>query len=189
MSVTAVPLRPVQKGTVLKLWLGLGALGLAAAAVAWAGTDELRTKSPALYLANNGERPGVVTTPSGVQIEVLRAGSGPRIGVHDGVIIDYEGRLTDGTVFDSTAGKGPAPMLVGQVVPGFSEALQMMQPQGRYRIWLPPELAYGNDVPPGGPIPPNAVLEFDVSVAQVVPNAALMQMEGPQGPPPAQSGM
>lgn len=183
MSVTAVPIRPIRKGSLTRLWTGLGALGLIAAGVAWAGTDSVVLKDPAAYLAHNGSRDGVVTTASGLQIETIREGSGPRIGANDGVLIDYKGRLTDGTVFDSNEGKGPAPMLVGQVVPGFSEALQLMQPGGSYRIWLPPELGYGANVPPGGPIPPNAVLDFDVAILQVVPDAAL-QMPGAGAPPP-----
>ena len=173
MSVTAVPIRPVKKGTVVKLWVGLGALALGAAGIAWAGTStQVAMGDPAGFLASNGKREGVTTTASGVQIQTIRPGSGARIGANDGVIIEYKGRLLDGTVFDSTEGKGPAPMLVGQVVPGFSEALQLMQTGGAYRIWLPPQLAYGEAGTPGGPIPPNAVLDFDVSVLQVVPNAA-----------------
>ena len=91
----------------------------------------------------------------------------------DGVMIEYEGRLLDGTVFDSSEGRGPAPMIAGQVIPGFAEALQKMQKGGRYAIRIPSALAYGA-TPPPGPIPPNADLEFDVHVVQVVPDAALM---------------
>lgn len=183
MSVTAVPIRPIKKGSVVKLWVGLGALALVAGGLAWAGTrDQVAMGDPAGFLAANAGRDGVVTTASGVQIQTIAPGNGPRIGRNDGVIIEYEGRLLDGTVFDSTEGKGPAPMLVGQVVPGFSEALQQMQTGGSYRIWLPPELAYGSQVPPGGPIPPNAVLDFDVKVLQVVPDAALQV--GPGAVPP-----
>ena len=186
MSVTAVPIRPLKKGSVVKLWLGVGALTLAAGALAFAGTrDQVLQSDPAAYLAANAGRSEVVTTASGLQVETVTEGSGPRIGANDGVIIEYEGRLIDGTVFDTTEGRGPAPMLVGQVVPGFSEALQQMQQGGSYRIWLPPELAYGATPPPGAPIPPNAILEFDVSVMQVVPDAALMQGLGAPPPPPA----
>jgi FKBP-type peptidyl-prolyl cis-trans isomerase len=137
---------------------------------------------PAGFMASNGKRSGVTTTASGVQIQTVTAGSGARIGADDGVIIEYKGRLVDGTVFDSTEGKGPAPMLVGQVVPGFSEALQLMQQGGSYRIWLPPALGYGAAGTPGGPIPPNAVLDFDVKILQVVPDAALQA--APAGTPP-----
>lgn len=181
MSITAVPIRPIRKGSVLKLWLALGALSLGAVALAFVGTEGARTADPATFLARNAKKEGVVTTLSGVQIQVIAPGSGPRIGVNDGVIVDYEGRLTNGTVFDSTADKGPAPFLVQQMVPGFQEGLQLMQPSGKYRLWLPPELAYGDQPTPDGKIPPNSVLEFDVSVLQVVPDAAL-QMQGQATP-------
>jgi FKBP-type peptidyl-prolyl cis-trans isomerase FkpA len=183
MSVTAVPIRPIRKGSLVKLWVGLGALALVAAGVAWAGTgDQVAMASPEAFLADNAGNAGVITTPSGLQIKTVEPGSGAKVGINDGVIIEYTGRLVDGTVFDSTEGKGPAPMLVRQVVPGFSEALQQMQSGGSYRIWLPPALGYGDQVPPGGPIPPNAVLDFDVKVLQVVPNAALQV--GPGALPP-----
>jgi FKBP-type peptidyl-prolyl cis-trans isomerase len=181
MSITAVPLRPLKKGSLLKLWLGLGVLSLGAAGLAYAGTAGQVSQNPEAFLAGNADEDGVQTTASGLQYKVLTPGNGPRIGVNDGVIVNYEGRLTNGTVFDSTAERGPAPMLVGQVVPGFAEALQLMQTGGSYRIWLPPALGYGEKVPEGGPIPPNSVLEFDVSVLQVVPNAALQMGPGAPG--------
>ena len=91
-----------------------------------------------------------------------------------GVLIEYEGRLSDGTVFDSSAGRGPTPMIAGQVIPGFAQALTQMQKGGNYKIHIPSDLAYGPNPQPGSPIPPNADLDFDVTVVQVVPNAASM---------------
>ena len=121
-----------------------------------------------------------------VQVQTIQAGQGPLIQPEDGVLIEYEGRLADGTVFDSSAGRGPTPMIAGQVIPGFAEALTKMQKGGRYKIRIPAELGYGANPQPGSPIPPNANLEFDVHVVQVVPNAALMQ--GASQEPSAQSG-
>jgi len=181
MSNTAVPVRPIAKGSIPKLWVGLGALALVAGGVAWVGTRAAQS-TPQAFLARNATESGVVTTASGLQVKTITPGSGRQIGPNDGVMVEYEGRLLDGTTFDSTEGKGPAPMLVGQVVPGFSEALQLMQPGGAYRIWLPPALAYGDTPPPGAPIPPNSVLDFDVKILQVVPDAALQMGSG--GPPP-----
>jgi FKBP-type peptidyl-prolyl cis-trans isomerase FkpA len=132
--------------------------------LAWYGAGQLR-----------GE-----TTSSGLKFRTVEAGEGPLIKPVDGVMIEYEGRLLDGTVFDSSEGRGPAPMIAGQVIPGFAEALQKMQKGGRYSIRIPSALAYG-PTPPPGPIPPNADLEFDVHVVQVVPDAALMQQQ--QGMP------
>src|SRR5215210_7364624 len=159
MTATQVPLRPIARGTLLKLWLALLVLIAAAIALAWSGAGQLR-----------GE-----TTSSGVRFRTVEAGEGPMIKPVDGVMIEYEGRLMDGTVFDTSEGRGPAPMIAGQVIPGFAEALTKMQKGGRYTIRIPSELAYGATPQPGSPIPPNANLEFDVHVVQVVPNAALMQ--------------
>jgi FKBP-type peptidyl-prolyl cis-trans isomerase FkpA len=149
--------RTQKRGGSAKVWLALLALVAAAVALAWAGASPLR-----------GE-----TTANGVRIRTVTEGSGAFIQPVDGVLIEYEGRLPDGTVFDSTEGRGPAPMLAGQVIPGFSEALMKMQKGGEYRIHIPSGLAYGASPPPGAPIPPNADLDFDVKVVQIVPNAAL----------------
>ena len=164
MTVTEVPLRPIARGSLVKLWLALIVLIVAALALAWSGAGQLR-----------GE-----TTVSGLNFRTVQPGEGPLIKPVDGVMIEYEGRLMDGTVFDSSEGRGPTPMIAGQVIPGFAEALQKMQKGGRYAIRIPSALAYGA-TPPAGPIPPNADLEFDVHVVQVVPDAALMAAQ--QGQP------
>jgi FKBP-type peptidyl-prolyl cis-trans isomerase FkpA len=164
MTVTEAPLRPIARGSLVKLWLALIVIVAAALALAWSGAGQLR-----------GE-----TTASGVNFRTVESGEGPLIKPVDGVMIEYEGRLTDGTVFDTSEGRGPTPMIAGQVIPGFAEALQKMQKGGRYAIKIPSGLAYGA-TPPPGPIPPNADLEFDVHVVQVVPDAALMAAQ--QGPP------
>lgn len=169
MSATAVPLRPIKKGSVLKLWLGIGLLSAGAAALAWVGTEGQALKDPAAYLAANAEEEGVVTTASGLQYKVLQPGTGARPGQTDVVAVEYEGRLTDGTVFDSTEGKGPATFPVMAVVPGFSEAVQLMQRGTKLRIWLPPELAYGPEERRDPEtdevvIPANSVLQFDMTL-------------------------
>ena len=168
MTVTQVPIRPVAPATRTRTFAGLVLLVLAGIALAWFGAGQLR-----------GE-----TTASGLMFRTVQAGEGPLITANDGVMLEYEGRLPDGTVFDSTEGKGPTPMIAGQVIPGFAEALQKMQKGGRYKIRIPSELAYGATPPPGAPIPPNADLDFDVHVVQVVPNAAAMM--GGAVPPPGQ---
>lgn len=163
MSVAEAAHRPANTARAVKLWLGLLLLIGLGIAVAWFGVHSLRART--------------------VQVETLQAGSGQMIKPVDGVIIEYEGRLDSGKVFDSTAGRGPAPMIAGQVIPGFTEALTRMQKGGRYRARIPAKLAYGANPPPGSPIPPNADLEFDVKVIQVVPNAALMMGSGAGGAP------
>ncbi|HEX6218573.1 MAG TPA: FKBP-type peptidyl-prolyl cis-trans isomerase [Sphingomicrobium sp.] len=159
-SAEAAP-RPAKTGRAVKLWLGFLALIGAGTAMAWYGADQVRGKT--------------------VQVETIQAGTGPTINLEDGVLIEYEGRLPDGTVFDSSAGRGPTPMIAGQVIPGFAQALTQMQKGGKYKIHIPSDLAYGPNPQPGSPIPPNADLDFDVTVVQVVPNAASM-MGGQQVP-------
>jgi FKBP-type peptidyl-prolyl cis-trans isomerase FkpA len=156
MSVTQVPLRPIAKGSLVKLWLAIAALVAIAYGVAYFGAGQFRS----------------------VSVETVSAGKGPLIGEMDGVLIEYTGRLEDGTIFDSTEGRGPAPILVMQVVPGFKKALIQMQQGGRYKIVIPARLAYGENPPPGSPA---GDLSFDVHVVQVAPNAAL-QMGAMQQP-------
>lgn len=151
MSVSQVPLRPVARGTLTKLWLALAALAAVAFAVAYFGAGQFKS----------------------VSVETVVAGSGPTVTEMDGVIIEYTGRTEDGEVFDSTDGRGPAPFLVMQVVPGFRQALTQMQQGGRYRIVIPGRLAYGRNPPQGSPIGVNEDLSFDVHVIQVAPNAAV----------------
>ena len=95
-------------------------------------------------------------------------------------MLEYTGKTDDGTVFDSTDGRGPAPMLVGQVVPGFRQALLQMQEGGRYKIVIPGRLAYGPNPPPQSGLKPNADLYFDVHVVQVVRNAAILAAQQQQ---------
>lgn len=184
MSVTAVPLRPIRKGSVAKLWAGLGVLCLIAAGIAWAGTERQVASDPATFFARNAKRPNVRTTASGLQIETLQEGTGITPGPNDMVLVEYEGRLLDGTVFDASARHGgPAPLPVSGVIPGWSEGLMLMKKGGRYRLWIPPELAYGAQGA-GGVIPPNAPLDFDVTLIDVAPQAA-MGMPGVGAPPPS----
>ncbi len=108
----------------------------------------------------------VVTTPSGLRFETLRPGTGAKPTAADQVLVTYEGHLADGTLFD--ASPQPTAFPVGGVVPGFAEALQLMQKGGRYRFWIPSALAYGAEGIPGA-IPPNAELEFIVTLVDMRP--------------------
>ena len=111
----------------------------------------------------------VVTTPSGLRFETLRPGSGAKPTTSDQVLVTYEGHLADGTLFD--ASPQPTAFPVNAVVPGFAEALQLMQKGGRYRFWIPSALAYGAKGVPGA-IPPNAELEFIVTLVDLRPTPA-----------------
>ncbi|MBU3078159.1 FKBP-type peptidyl-prolyl cis-trans isomerase [Sphingomonas quercus] len=191
-DVTAVPLRPIRAGSITRLWVGVAALVLIGTGLAWAGTRGavMAAMTPAEILTANAGKPGVITTPSGLQYKVLEPGKGARPTAMDTALVEYEGRLAaTGKTFDSTAehGGGPAPMPVGQMIPGFSEALQVMQPGGKYRVWIKPELGYGErDIPDPRTgqvaIPGNSVLVFDVTLLGVVPAGAMGGMPGGGAP-------
>ncbi|WP_454886246.1 FKBP-type peptidyl-prolyl cis-trans isomerase [Sphingomonas oryzagri] len=171
-EVTAVPLRPVAKGTLTKVWLGVGVAVVIGVGVALAGTYKqvAMGQPPSMFMAKNAKKHGVVTTASGLEYEVLAPGAGNSPGPQDIVLIDYDGKLLDGTTFDSTAQHGqPAVMPVAGSIPGFSEGLQLMKRGARYRFWIPPQLGYGEQGAGDGVIPPNSVLQFDVSLREIAP--------------------
>ena len=120
------------------------------------------------YLAENKKKPGVMTLPSGLQYSILREGTGRTPKATDTVSANYEGKLTDGTVFDSSYKRGqPLSIPVNRVIRGWSEALQLMKEGAKWHLVIPPDLAYGATPPPGSPIPPNAVLVFDVELLRI----------------------
>lgn len=115
------------------------------------------------FLAKNAKAAGVKTTASGLQYLVLKEGTGPKPTANDAVTVHYEGKLLDGTKFDSSYDRGqPATIPLPQVVPGWREGIQLMPVGSKYRLWIPGNLAYGEQG--GGPIPPNSTLVFDVEL-------------------------
>jgi len=155
MSVAEAAHRPARTGRAVKLWLAFLVVIAAGVGLAWIGANSVRSRT--------------------VQVETITAGKGRLIQPQDGVLIEYEGRLTNGKLFESTAGKGPVPLIASQVIPGFAEALSRMQKGGDYKIRIPAKLAYGAEPPAGSEIPPNADLDYEVKVVEIVPNAGLMQ--------------
>ncbi len=120
------------------------------------------------FLAENAKRAEVKTTPSGLQYEVLTQGDGPSPLPTDQVEVHYTGKLIDGTTFDSSVDRGvPATFGVTQVIPGWVEALQMMNAGSKWRLYIPSDLAYGPNGA-GGVIGPNATLIFDVELIKVL---------------------
>ena len=120
------------------------------------------------FLATNKAKQGVVTTDSGLQYFVMKAGTGKSPQATDVVRVHYDGMLLDGKRFESTTGKDPAEFPVNRVIPGWTEALQKMKLGDKWRLYCPPNLAYGPRGTPGGPIPPNAVLIFEVELLDIV---------------------
>jgi FKBP-type peptidyl-prolyl cis-trans isomerase len=119
------------------------------------------------FLAQNKGANGVKTTKSGLQYIVEKEGSGPAPSEKDEVKVHYSGKLLSGEEFDSSyARKEPARFPVNGVIKGWSEALQLMKAGGKYKLFVPPELAYGDKS--GGKIPPNSLLVFDVELLEVI---------------------
>ena len=120
------------------------------------------------YLEKNGKREGVITTKSGLQYEVLTEGTGKSPKATDKVRCHYEGRLTDGSVFDSSYQRGePADFGLNQVIPGWTEGVQLMKEGAKYRFHIPYLLGYG-ERGAGASIPPYATLVFDVELIEVL---------------------
>lgn len=119
------------------------------------------------FLAENQKKTGVKTTASGLQYMVLTEGTGPSPTPDDKVTVHYRGTLLDGAEFDSSyTRKEPASFMVKEVIPGWSEALQLMKTSGKYRLFIPSALAYGKDGV-GEVIGPNAMLTFEVELLKI----------------------
>lgn len=137
-EITRVPLQPIAKGALTKLWLGVAAAALAAGGVVYA------------------------SLPPGVDVAVVKPGAGASPTAADVVTINYKGTTPDGKVFDQ-ADNAKLPMQ--GIIPGFVKALEKMQPGGSYKIVIPSELAYGKEGAPG--IPPNTDLHFEIDLIKV----------------------
>ena len=130
--------------------------------------DDVR-KAGDKYLSENIKREGVVVTTSGLQYEVIRSGQGEKPRINDAVRVDYRGWLIDGTEFESSAEQTEKPTFpVNGVIKGWREALSMMRPGARWKIYLSPELAYGARSPTVM-IPANSTLIFEIELIQVLP--------------------
>jgi FKBP-type peptidyl-prolyl cis-trans isomerase FkpA len=148
-TVTAVPLQPVKRGYLVWLWLGIALAVLLAGALAWAGQVET------------------------VKVETVVPGKGPHPTDDDVALVNYVGRLTNGTVFDQS--QQPTPMPVTGVVPGFSQGLKQMSRGGKYRLTIPPQFAYGAKAV--GPIPANSTLVFDVELVDFKSNEEIRRLQ------------
>lgn len=174
-EITRVPLRPIAKGSLAKLWIGVIVAVALAVLLAWS------------------------LSPKGVELTVVQPGTGPSPSDDDVIFVNYVGRLDDGTVFDESRplplppqaqGIFPEgnPLPLGNMIPGFTEGAKKMQKGGKYELHIPADQGYGAEPPAGAPIPPNADLTFDVELIdfmsreefdrRVAMITALMQQQG-----------
>lgn len=124
------------------------------------------------FLADNAAKEGIVTLDSGLQYKIVTEGSGEMPSETDTVQVHYRGTLVDGSEFDSSYRRGePAEFAVNQVIPGWTEALQLMKEGAKWELFIPPELAYGPGGA-GGPIGPNQTLLFEVELLKILPENA-----------------
>lgn len=141
----------------------------------------------AKFLAENGKKPDIVTTASGLQYKVLAAGSGASPKPTDEVTVNYRGTLISGTEFDSSYKRGqPANFQLNRVIPGWTEALGLMKPGAKWQLFIPPQLGY--DLRSAPPIPPGSLLIFEVELLSVkaAPSTAQSGAPAPPATPPAE---
>jgi FKBP-type peptidyl-prolyl cis-trans isomerase len=120
------------------------------------------------FLATNKTKEGVQTLPSGLQYKVITQGTGPKPAASDTVSCNYRGTLVDGTEFDSSSKHGgPVSFPVSGVIKGWTEALQLMPTGSKWQLFIPADLAYGDQPPPGANIPPGATLIFDIELVSI----------------------
>ena len=181
MSVTTVPLHPIKKGSLTKYWVGVALVLAAGGGLAYWGAHDVRAKfaNDDQFLADNSDEKGVETTSTGLQFQTIKAGEGKSPTDADVVLVAYKGTLRDGTMFDQNP---QAAFPVTGVVPGFSEALKKMQRGGKYKIWIPGKIGYG-ETPPQNPqtgqpaLPANATLIFDVELLDFKAQAEVEAMQ------------
>jgi FKBP-type peptidyl-prolyl cis-trans isomerase FklB len=122
------------------------------------------------FLETNSKKDSVVSLPSGLQYVVVREGKGNKPSLNDRIKVHYTGRLIDGTIFDSSyPRKEPAEFNVGQVIPGWTEAIQLMPVGSKWRVYIPENLAYGSQPPRGSVIKPFSTLIFEVELLEILP--------------------
>jgi FKBP-type peptidyl-prolyl cis-trans isomerase FkpA len=120
------------------------------------------------FLAENKSKEGVKTTASGLQYKITKEGTGKSPAATDRVLVHYEGKLLDGTIFDSSIKRGePIAFPLNRVIPGWTEGLQLIKEGGKAILYIPSKLAYGPGGTPGGPIGPNETLIFEVELIKI----------------------
>jgi len=129
-------------------------------------TDNLA--SAKAFLTENAKKPGIHSLPSGLQYEVIKEGTGAIPEATDMVRVHYSGSLLDGTEFDNSYNRGePSVFTVNKILPGWTQALQLMKTGAHWKVFIPPELAYGEN-PTSPNIPPNALLIFEIELLEII---------------------
>lgn len=146
----------------------IAALATLVAFSASAADPALSEAANANFLAANAKKPGVVTTASGLQYKIIQNGYGQRPSGFNKVQVYYKGALINGTVFDSTEPGLPATFTVNELIPGWTEALELMREGDQWQLVIPASLAYGSRGA-GSVIPPNQVLVFELQLLKVMP--------------------
>ena len=132
------------------------------------------TSANTAFLAKNAKEPGVTTLPDGLQYKIVTSGpaGGEKPRAQDEVKVNYEGSLLSGEVFDSSDKHGgPATFVLDEVIPGWTEVMQLMRPGDEWVVWIPPQLGYGDEAK-GAAIPANSVLKFRVQLLGVLKHDA-----------------
>ncbi len=137
------------------------------------GATDKNKKAGDAFLAANKAKPGIFTLPNGLQYKVIKEGTGATPKASDTVTTNYRGQLLDGTEFDSSYKRNkPASFAVNGVIKGWTEALQRMKVGSKWQLYIPSDLAYGQNPPPGSQIGPNSVLVFDIELLGIGPAGA-----------------
>ena len=184
MSVTTVPIQPIEKGSLTKLWAGVAVAVLIAGGAAWWGADKAVSGacSAKAFVPEGNGASAVEKTATGLRFQTIKVGIGGKPTEADVVLVGYKGTLATGKEFDSNP---RAAFPVQGLVPGFTEALKMMQRGGSYKLCIPPALGYGAQA--NARIPANSTLFFDVelidfkSMAEVQALQQQMQQQAPSG--------
>jgi len=145
-------------------------LSIAALAAAMTMTTAVIANPQTDYLTANAKKPGVKVAAGGLQYRVIKSGSGKKPGATDCATVNYKGSFVDGKVFDASKPGAPISFPVNRVIPGWTEALQMMHAGDHWELTIPSALGYGDRGTPGGPIPGGATLVFDVELLSVAPS-------------------
>ena len=141
--------------------------GLALHTLSKSPSGEANRVAGETFLVNNAKQEGVKTTPSGLQYQILTEGAGERPVATDKITVHYQGSTLDGDIFDSSYNRGhPLTISLANVIPGWTEGLQLMRTGAKYRLFIPSELAYGSQGA-GADIEPDATLIFDVELIRI----------------------